>query len=666
MTQNNDNNTPTNTERDKSSMESYLGKDWERKVTPDFRKFVADLTLNNNFEDAEKHLVDFYGNNHTGRNLLKSLGVKNLPRIPAVVNPTKAGNEAERKKAFEAGVAASDAAVREATGNKSNPVTTQTPIAPNIQPEDNETPETEQEIKINESNRLYEEYQNLLKTVPNWDGKNIDAIPAETLKKIDDIFSRASAVNGTQLYFNPEDPSSKTPRAGQSVQSAEEPEPANDNNTKNFNKEYYKAQLKAGRTNPQSDAQPAEEPEPANQNGYQGGGLGQFNQGGYNNFEMGHSQGNTLSTGHNTSETNSSTSNKLNLDPQLAEQMLDFYNAFPTAASELFPLIKDDLDPEKIAEKKKGIAFRQGMHELLENMRVLSDIGTSFAGGNAYKRNAPDYRRYEAERASVDKARKDALDMIAKAKIRDNDFLRNLMATAFGKSWESNTKQNTIADKTETKQQTADNAKIAYTPPARNVTNNYNGRTPENKKYWTAVKIVDENGNATGAKKIHFNSKEDKDSYYDSLAKFVVGTDAGISENALRNGADIGANTSLKQAFEWAQRYAGKSVPDLLNNNNIPIQDRFNYLRELLQGNPVYNDNGEEICSKLTNQQRENILGSVILSEQMTRDLLDGLGIDYTLSNVDDKTSSNQGRNNSDYVRKTNNNSAPFDAFNGN
>lgn len=129
--------------------------------------------------------------------------------------------------------------------------------------------------------------------------------------------------------------------------------------------------------------------------------------------------------------------------PGSIEAANEVYRQSPTAVEELMPWIRDDLDPKKAEAKKRDANFRKGLHEAVESLRVLSDIGASFAGGNAYRRNAPDYKRYEEEKAKVDEARNRALDMLFKAQAADRDYKRNLMSLAYGNSFKSETEQAT-------------------------------------------------------------------------------------------------------------------------------------------------------------------------------------------------------------------------------
>lgn len=121
------------------------------------------------------------------------------------------------------------------------------------------------------------------------------------------------------------------------------------------------------------------------------------------------------------------------LMPELAEML----RGAKSIDDLLTPEQKAAMDPEAVARKKKGVDFRRSMHELVELARIGSDIGASFAGGNAYKRKDPNYRQYEEEKAAVDKARNDALRSRLALAQEDRQRAKDLLSAFLPRLWDT-------------------------------------------------------------------------------------------------------------------------------------------------------------------------------------------------------------------------------------
>lgn len=171
--------------------------------------------------------------------------------------------------------------------------------------------------------------------------------------------------------------------------------------------------------------------------------------------------GKSDSTGKSNSNTTGSSTTKkvLNPDAILTDEQVRKM-AGPTFASLVLPRIQDDLDPEKIAAKKKNADFRRMMHEGVEALRIISDIGHSFAGGQAYKRDAPNYQQYEDEKARVDKAREDAVnrlyDAIKMDKAREDAIRQIGIANAYETVSTNTSQTETTSENHQTSSNTSD------------------------------------------------------------------------------------------------------------------------------------------------------------------------------------------------------------------
>lgn len=144
--------------------------------------------------------------------------------------------------------------------------------------------------------------------------------------------------------------------------------------------------------------------------------------------------GYTITDGGSHSESNGKSENEqrsfidqdvVKTIPENMRSSLDWIgmNGMEAAARKLFG---GDADPEKLERQNKSIERRRRQHELIEGLRVLSDIGTAFGGGNVYKREKPDYGQYEKEKDKAKGAYDAAMEKIYGAMTKDKDLMTNI------------------------------------------------------------------------------------------------------------------------------------------------------------------------------------------------------------------------------------------------
>ena len=345
-------------------------------------------------------------------------------------------------------------------------------------------------------------------------------------------------------------------------------------------------------------------------------------------------------TTNNTQSKSATTqTSEANYDPTkmlTPEQVKAIQGLSPSAVSQLMPYINDDIDPEKVAAKKKNADFRRGLHEVVESVRVLSDIGAAFAGGNVYKREAPDYKRYEDEKAKVDAARQKALDKLYAAQGEDRAFLRNILGQAFGKAYKGISQSNTAGAQQGNSQTNTNQATAGYGERGGNTYIN-TGNGGRDGKPWTSVKVINDEGNVVGSRRINFKSTADETSYYNALNKLVQQERTATQNSAVRQVAT-------------AVMHGNNAVSNLMNDKGIDTHTKYKHIRTLLNGGSVKYGGTEEKPEyiRLTVQERRNALSSIQLSDQQFRDLItDTLGYnerDYEY--FDEQTNEGGGKNN--------------------
>lgn len=75
----------------------------------------------------------------------------------------------------------------------------------------------------------------------------------------------------------------------------------------------------------------------------------------------------------------------------------------------------------------KNIERRRQQHNLLEGLRVVSDIFSAGFGGNVYRRNAPDYKQYDREAEIKENVYQNALNNLYKAEAADRGAFRTML-----------------------------------------------------------------------------------------------------------------------------------------------------------------------------------------------------------------------------------------------
>jgi len=148
---------------------------------------------------------------------------------------------------------------------------------------------------------------------------------------------------------------------------------------------------------------------------------------------------------HNTSS--SSTTQKKEFDKELYDKTkgaIDNFmqNDYESAYDYLYPQLKKEIDPAEIERKKKSADFRRNLHEVVSGLQTLSDIGTAFAGGNVYQREAPNMKQYQDEKDKVDKAREDAMKRLYEAKLTDMNFRNQMRKLGFENSYVNKSETN--------------------------------------------------------------------------------------------------------------------------------------------------------------------------------------------------------------------------------
>ena len=331
----------------------------------------------------------------------------------------------------------------------------------------------------------------------------------------------------------------------------------------------------------------------------------------------------------------------LEKDLAARRQFLD-NGGYQSVYETLYPQLKEEIDPVKIEAQKKNADFRRNMHEVVSALQVMSDIGSSFAGGNAYRRNAPNYKQYEDEKAKLDNARDAAMKRLYEAQIVDMNFRNNFLKGSYDNAYKTvgDTKSENKTSSTGTNvSQTGGSQHVRKEPTVASGSGSGNGGGKDSDLYMT-VNVNNGDGKRIGQQKIYFKSKGDMDSYYAALTRMIVQDRGAVDKN------NKNLHTPTYQAYSTALNYGGDMLRSLLSstNDNHTTQEKYDKFRTLMQGGKVkfVDRNGDEQELQLTTEQRRNILNSVALTNEEYRGLLNGTNYEIVAS--DDSSTSKLGQ----------------------